>query len=238
MVDIVKKTIGQLVADDYRTAEVFKNHNIDFCCGGNQTIQEAVAERNIKLDDLLREIDEIQRRVVNNKEDFMSLPLDQLTEHIESKHHRYVEERIPLLRQYLNKIKSVHGANHPELHHINKLFVASAGELAMHMKKEELILFPYIRKMVEAKRENKELTPSHFGSVKNPIQAMMRDHDNEGERFRKIEKLSNGFIPPEDACNTYKVAFAFLKEFQDDLHMHIHLENNILFPRAEVMERE
>jgi len=108
----------------------------------------------------------------------------------------------------------------------------------MHMKKEELVLFPYIRKMVKAKQSGETLNEPRFGTVKNPIQTMMHEHDNEGERFRQIEALSDSYTPPKDACNTYNVAFALLKEFQDDLHLHIHLENNILFPKAEEMEKE
>lgn len=233
-----EKTIGQLVADDYRTAQVFRNHKIDFCCKGNRTLQEVAEKKNLNLDMIYREIDEIQRRGAVENTDFKALPLDLLADYITKKHHRYVEEKIPVLKQYLNKLEKVHGARHPELLKINYLFTASSGELAMHMKKEELVLFPYIRKMVKAKQQNLALDDPHFGLVKNPIRAMMQEHDNEGERFQQIEELSNGYTPPADACNTYKVTFAILREFQDDLHFHIHLENNILFPGAFELEKE
>ena len=145
---------------------------------------------------------------------------------------------MPVIKQYLNKISSVHGKNHPELLEIEDLFNASAGELAMHMKKEELMLFPFVRKMVNSQSEDIKAHPPHFGTVSNPVQAMMHEHDTEGERFRQISKLSNQYTPPADACNTYKVAFSLLKEFEDDLHLHIHLENNILFPKAVALEKK
>lgn len=238
MEKIQEKTVGQMVAEDYRTAQVFKNHKIDFCCKGNRTLQEVSEKHNLDVDMLLGEIDEVQRKTSSDSTDFKTWPLDLLADYIEKKHHRYVESTIPMLKQYLTKLCKVHGERHPELFEINEHFDASAGELAIHMKKEELVLFPYIRKMVKAEQNGETLDAPRFGTVKNPIQAMMHEHDNEGERFRQIEALSNGYTVPDDACNTYKVTFALLKEFQDDLHLHIHLENNILFPKAEEMEKE
>jgi len=238
MEETLEKTIGQIVADDYRSAAVFEKFGIDFCCNGNRGIDQACGEKNLDADKLRKELDVALTDAPAETTDYKSWPLDLLADYIEKKHHRYVEERIPVLKQYLNKINKVHGARHPELGEIHDLFVASAGELAMHMKKEELVLFPYIRKMVKVKQSGEKLDEPGFGTVKNPVQTMMHEHDNEGERFRQIERLSSDYTPPQDACNTYKVAFALLKEFQDDLHLHIHLENNILFPKAEEMENQ
>ena len=139
---------------------------------------------------------------------------------------------IPEIKLYLNKICKVHGEKHPELLEIQKLFNESAGDLTKHMKKEELILFPFIKKIATAKKEQTELAKPPFGSIENPINMMHHEHDDEGERFRKIAALSNNYTPPNDACNSYKVAFSLLKDFEEDLHKHIHLENNILFKRA------
>jgi len=235
--ELQEKTIGQMVAEDYRIAQVFKNHNIDFCCNGNRSIKEVASNHGLEADALLREIDQVQQQPSNDNIDFKSWPLDLLADYIEKKHHRYVEERIPVLKQYLNKICKVHGERHPELLEINEHFIASAGELAMHMKKEELILFPWVRKMVLAQQQNEPLGKPQFGSVQHPISMMMKEHDSEGERFRKIAALSDQYTPPADACNTYNVAFSLLQEFEDDLHRHIHLENNILFPKAEALEK-
>lgn len=227
-----------MVAEDYRTAQVFKNHKIDFCCKGNRSLQEVAEKHNLDVDMLLGEIDEVQRQTRSDNTDFKTWPLDLLADYIEKKHHRYVEAQIPVLKQYLNKLCKVHGERHPELFKIDEHFNASAGELAMHMKKEELVLFPWVRKMVKSEQENETLVRPHFGTVKNPIAMMMQEHENEGERFMLIARLSNDYHPPEDACTTYRVAFSLLKEFEEDLHRHIHLENNILFPKAESMERE
>ena len=186
-------------------------------------------------------MDEINT-VLNNKRgetiDYKSWPLDLLVEYIEKKHHRYVEEKIPVLRQFLDKLGRVHGERHPELFKINELFTASAGELASHMKKEELILFPFVKKMVKAKLENGAIQSPQFGTVENPITMMMVEHDNEGQRFRDIAELTDNYNPPADACNTYKVTYAMLDEFEKDLHLHIHLENNILFPEAIKLEQQ
>ncbi len=234
----LEKTIGQMVAEDYRIAQVFKNHKIDFCCKGNRSIEQVAENNNLNIDVLLEEIDDLQTETNSNNTDFKSWPLDLLADYIEKKHHGYVEAQIPILKQYLHKLCKVHGKRHSELFEITEHFNTSAGELSMHMKKEELNLFPWIRKMVKAGQLNQPLDKPRFDTVKNPIGAMMQEHENEGERFRLIAELSNDYTPPADACNTYRVAFSLLKEFEEDLHQHIHLENNILFPKAEVLEQK
>ena len=146
--------------------------------------------------------------------------------------------KTPELIAFLNKLCQVHGTNHPELFQVQEMFSASAGELAKHMKKEELILFPYVRQMISYKQKNEKLNTPHFGTVSNPIQMMMNEHSTEGDRFRLIEEITSNYTVPSDGCTTYKVTYSMLKEFQDDLHLHIHLENNILFPKAILMEAE
>ncbi len=241
MVTLQKKTdkqIGQFVAEDYRTAAVFYKYKIDFCCNGNRTVEEACVKKNIDSDVLIDELEAVLNTKTNQTIDYKSWPLDLLVDYIEKKHHRYVEETIPVLRQFLAKLCRVHGERHPELLKINDLFTASASELAAHMKKEELILFPFIIKMVKAKIDQSAIQAPHFGTVENPIAMMMHEHDTEGERFREIAELTNDYNPPADACNTYRVTFAMLDEFEKDLHLHIHLENNILFPKAIKLEQQ
>lgn len=230
--------IGELVARDYRTASVFKKYSIDFCCQGNRTIQEACEKKNIDTKKVLEDLVAIMEAKSESTTDYQSWPLDLLADYIEKKHHRYVQEKTLEIQPYLDKICKVHGERHPELLKIKEEFNASAGELAAHMKKEELILFPFIRKMTKAKLENTKVDAAHFGTVKNPIQMMMNEHTVEGHRFMKIEELTNNYTPPQDACNTYRVSFALLKEFEQDLHLHIHLENNILFPKAVEIEND
>jgi regulator of cell morphogenesis and NO signaling len=230
--------IGELVAKDYRTASVFKKYSIDFCCQGNRTIEEACEKKNIDTKKVLEDLVAMMESKSESTSNYQSWPLDLLADYIEKKHHRYVQEKTLEIQPYLDKICKVHGERHPELLKIKEEFNASAGELAAHMKKEELILFPFIRKMTQAKMENIKVDAAHFGTVINPIQTMMDEHTVEGNRFKKIEELSNNYTPPQDACNTYRVSFALLKEFEQDLHLHIHLENNILFPKAIEIEKE
>lgn len=228
-------TIGEYVAQDFRTAAVFAKYGIDFCCKGNRTLQEACSKKSVSPDVLQNEIDGVLTTKSDTAIDFLSWPLDLLTDYIEKTHHRYVEEKIPHLLMFLNKLCKVHGERHPELFEINNLFYESAGELTQHMKKEELILFPHISKMVQSSITRQPMATPHFGSINNPITMMRHEHDTEGERFKRIAQLSQNYAPPADACNTYKVTFAMLQEFEQDLHKHIHLENNILFPKAEEM---
>jgi regulator of cell morphogenesis and NO signaling len=232
------QVIGELVAQDYRTASVFKKYGIDFCCQGNRTINDACKKKNIDTGPVLKDLDKVGQEYVESATDYKSWPINLLADYIEKKHHRYVEEKILEIKPYLDKISRVHGARHPELFQIKEQFRAAAGELAAHMKKEEFILFPFVRKMMKAKTERLKVSAPHFGTVQNPVEMMMDEHSVEGERFSNIETLSNNYTPPEDSCNTYKVTFALLKEFEQDLHLHIHLENNILFPKAIAMEKE
>ena len=233
---IKEKTIGEIVAEDYRMAAVFESFGIDFCCKGNKTIDEVCESNSISKTILYSYLKKVKTSESSQVTNYSSWPLDLLADYIEKKHHRYVEDKTPVLKQYLNKICTVHGKNHPELFEIKDLFNQSAGELAVHMKKEELILFPFVRKMTIAKQKNQPSPQSPFGTVQSPIKTMMHEHDTEGEIFRRIKELSNNYTLPLDACNTYKITFALLKEFEEDLHFHIHLENNILFPKSIEMD--
>ena len=230
--------LGEIVAQDYRTASVFKKYGIDFCCQGNRTIREASEKKGIEAKVLLHELEQIDNINVNSGTDFQSWPIDLLADYIEKRHHQYVENKILEIKPYLDKICKVHGDRHPELFDIQNEFQVASGELAAHMKKEEFILFPFVRKMVKAKQDGVKINAPFFGSVQNPVHMMMDEHSVEGDRFSKIDELSSHYTPPADGCNTYKVTFALLKEFEEDLHLHIHLENNILFPKTMAMEKE
>jgi len=238
MENLKNKTIGSFVAEDFRTAAVFSKYRIDFCCKGNRTVTEVCEKQNIDADDLLQNVLQVVQSENSGSIDFNSWPLDLLADYIEKTHHRYVEEKMNVLLPFLDKLCKVHGANHPELFKINELFIGCAGELSQHMKKEELILFPFVKRMVKTKESDGVLSQPSFGTVSNPIAMMMHEHDNEGERFREIAELTNNYTPPADACTTYRVTFAMLKEFEADLHKHIHLENNILFPKAVTLEKD
>ncbi|MGG6232038.1 iron-sulfur cluster repair di-iron protein [Tenacibaculum sp. SDUM215027] len=230
-------TVANIVANNYKTATIFKLYGIDFCCNGNRTIQEVSTKKSIVPDTLINKLIRIDKGSKSTN-DYQSWSLDFLCDYIYQNHHTYVEKQIPEILEYLTKIAKVHGNNHPELLEVLQLFKESTGELTTHMKKEELILFPFIKKLVTASNTNTPLSPPPFGTVENPINMMHTEHDNEGDRFRTISKLTNNYTPPADACNTYKVALAMLQEFEEDLHKHIHLENNILFKKAIKLENQ
>lgn len=229
--------IGNMVAEDFRTAAIFKRHGIDFCCKGGRTIEEACSNKKLAPETIYEELEALPKNE-GSAIDFNSWPLDLLADYIEKTHHRYVEEKTPVLQAFLDKLCKVHGDRHPELFEINTLFNESAHDLAAHMKKEELILFPFVRNMMKAKISGIALPQPAFGTVENPVNMMQHEHTVEGERFRKIAEITDEYLPPADACNTYKVAFAMLQDFENDLHKHIHLENNILFPKAIRLEKE
>lgn len=232
-----KNKVGSLVAKDYRLAEVFRKHNIEFCCNGDRTIEDACLQGSIHAPGLIQELIAQNGRPGKSIINYRKWPIDLLANYIERKHHRYVTEKIPVIKSYLAQLHKAHKDGHPELFKIAELFDETAGELSKHMKKEELILFPYIQNMAKAKDSGYKLTRPPFGSAEGPIRMMNQDHDMEGERLRKISQLSNNYTVPADGCNTYKVAFALLNEFEKDLHLHIHLESNILFPKAIEMEK-
>ena len=232
-----QKHIGQFVAEDFRTAAVFSSYGIDFCCKGERSVEEVCKKNNIEVDGLLDKLQAAVSSTGQQSIDYKSWPLDLLAEYIEKKHHRYVEEKTPIIRQFLDKLCKVHGQRHPELLEITTLFIGCAHAMAAHMKKEELIIFPFIKRMVKAQMEGTSIESPQFATVENPIEMMKHDHEAEGDRFRRIVELTDNYTPPADACNTYKVTFAMLDEFEKDLHLHIHLENNILFPEAIKLEK-
>lgn len=237
--NITEKTmVGELVAQDYRAASIFKSHGIDFCCNGGRSIADACAKKSENTEALIRELELALQKPSEDNPDFRTWDADLLVDYIEKKHHRYVRQRSAEIVPFLEKVRRVHGQNHPELIELEQEFLLAIAALESHMKKEEMVLFPYIRQMSQALSHKEILTPPYFGSVEGPIEIMHEEHDTEGVRFRKISDLTNQYSAPKDACNTYQVAYALLKEFEEDLHRHIHLENNILFPKAVHMEEQ
>lgn len=235
--DIETDYIGEIVGDDFRTAAIFKKNGIDFCCKGGRTIEEACQPKNLnpqKIYDAIQALPNKQGGTI----DFNAFPLDLLADYVEKKHHRYADEKIPILQSFLEKLARVHGDRHPELLKVRDLFNASAEDLSSHFKKEEQVLFPFIRNLVKMELSGSPVPTPSFGTVQNPIAMMKEDHVVEGERFAKIAALTSDYTVPADGCNTYRVTYAMLAEFEDDLHTHIHIENNILFPKAIKLEQE
>jgi regulator of cell morphogenesis and NO signaling len=233
----LNSTVGEVVKLNFKTAPLFLANNIDYCCGGNKAISDACNEAGIDPEKFIKQLETLAAEKDPDTEYINHLGLDELTNYIVKRHHVYVRESIPPLKKNLEKICQVHGEHHPELFQIKELFNGSADALTLHMQKEENVLFPYIQQLELAKKENTSLPRAHFGSVSNPIEMMLAEHQNEGERFDEISRLSNHYTLPEGGCTTYEVTLKQLSDFENDLHRHIHLENNILFPKAIELEQ-
>lgn len=224
--DIQQCTLGEIVAKDARAAAVLEQYDIDFCCNGHRTLQQACPDTE-KAAAVVQALSDLSAETATTV-DYRGWPIDLLADFIEKKYHRDTTRHIDVIQTHLDKICRVHGDAHPELWKVKSLFEESAADLTMHMKKEELMLFPFIRKMV---RDGKApIAP--FGTVDNPIRVLTHEHQAEGDRFRQIAELTDDYIAPADGCQTYRLTFHELKEFETMLHFHIHLENNLLFPRA------
>ena len=232
-----EKTVADYVTENIKTAHIFKNHGIDFCCGGNISIEKACAKKNVNQEVLEKELNQVDavRDVI---EDYNKWELDFLMIYIENVHHTYVKESMPLISEYANKVAKVHGHHYSQVLKINQLFHEVANELLAHMQKEEEILFPFIKQLVDAKKEENKSVSAPFGTVNNPIRMMEQEHESAGDIFKEIATLTNNYTPPAEACNTFKALYAKIDEFERDLHKHIHLENNILHPKAIILEKE
>lgn len=233
--DLLTQKISDIVALNIKTAHVFKKYGIDFCCGGGISIEKACEKKNIDINLIMNDLKNVDEKVMQSQ-NYNHWELDFLTDFIVNTHHVYVTESLGLIAAYANKVAKVHGIGHPSVLKINELFELVADDLKSHMKKEELILFPYVKKLVAANREYLTIEKAHFGRVNNPINMMEEEHESVGNLMKEIAELSNNYTPPEWACNTFKALYAKLDEFEQDLHVHIHLENNILFPKAIALE--
>ncbi|HYL64661.1 MAG TPA: iron-sulfur cluster repair di-iron protein [Candidatus Methylomirabilis sp.] len=215
---------------------VLEAAGIDYCCGGTKSLHDACLNANVPAVEILQQLRANGERVEPGSTEWASAPLARLTKHIRERHHQYVRDAIPRLRALLAKVRERHESNHRELGEIEKLFGDVAREMLMHMQKEEQILFPFIDSLERAANGGEAVEPPFFQTVQNPIYAMMREHDDAGELVRQIRVASDSYRAPADACTSYQAAYQGLEEFERDLHLHIHLENNILFPRAVHLE--
>jgi|SRR6056297_206021 len=236
METLKQSKVGLIVAKNYKTAKVLTEHGIDFCCRGGITLEEACRAEGLSVEDVLPALMTAYEQ--EPEEDFQEMSLSDLVDHIVEVHHSYVDETGPVLLGYLRKIERVHGDRHPELREVRAEFEDALDHLEAHMEKEETILFPFIKRH-ESEDETSQPIAEDSQRLEGPIKMMEHEHDVEGQRFRKISKLTAGYVPPRDACQTYRVSFQLLEEFENDLHRHIHLENNILFVKAkELFDRQ
>jgi regulator of cell morphogenesis and NO signaling len=233
------KTVGELAAENPVAARVFEKLGIDYCCHGGSSLEEACRAAALPVEaaqDAL-EIALETARAASPDRNWTAEPLADLIAHIRNTHHQYTRSELERLGPLFDKVCAAHAANHPELAQMRETLAALAHELGLHLMKEEMVLFPYIVRMEEAVVEKSPLPPAPFGSVQNPVAMMVNEHDGAGEALRSLRSASHGYTAPPDGCTSYRTLYQALAALEADLHQHIHLENNILFPRAVAMEQ-
>lgn len=236
---LLEKTVGQIAAEDYRTCSVFENHAIDYFNQGKRLLKEVAAENQIDPGKLTDELSQVQQGNPQDDINFNNWSLDLLANYIVKTYHQPAEQEIPVLKNQLETLIQSQPGGKPDWTAIKQLFDKVAGEIVVHQKKEELILFPYIRKMADAKNNQKPFVrPPMTKSAENPVNILTHEHQDQGETFKKIAALCEGYIFSEDASADHKEVLNHLKDFEIKLHQHIHLENNILFPKALLLDKE
>lgn len=236
LINIKEETIGEIVTQDYRKAQVFKNFNIDFCCGGKKTITEVCESKGIEVIALKKALEEIADKVESTGNDYQKWDIGFLTDYIINTHHQYVKDNTQFIMELANKVAKVHGSQHPELIRVAQIFTQVAMELISHLNKEEKMLFPFIKELATVQRNGGPLPAGAFGKVTNPIRMMELEHEEAGESLQTIREITANFTLPKDACNSYTILYKKLNEYENDLHKHVHLENNILFPKSILIE--
>jgi len=233
-----EKTVRELALQEPGAARVFEKLGIDYCCGGKQTLEQACRAASLPIGEVLDalEVAHHSGQAFTIDRNWQTEQLADLISHIKNTHHKYTREEIARLGPLFDKVCSVHGERHPELFELRATFQTLAQELATHMMKEEMILFPYMERMEESVIQKEPILPPPFGTVRNPVSMMEHEHDSAGGALRALRASSNGYTVPPDACVSYQTLYKTLAEFEADLHQHIHLENNILFPRAIALE--
>jgi regulator of cell morphogenesis and NO signaling len=226
------KTVGEFVAADYRSAKVFEKYGIDFCCGGKELLSAACREKGIDLATIQAEIEAVKSEPLERGQNYSAWELPFLSDYIVNTHHGYLNENTSQIAVYAQKIAEVHGAHHPEVIEIAGIFSGIATDMEAHLREEEEVLFPAIKRIHEARKAGREPAAEDIEALNASLAKLHQEHDAIGDAVHAIRDLSNGYAIPEDVCNTYVVTYRKLKEFEDDLHKHVHLENNILFPKA------
>ena len=226
-------SLAQIVNTNHQAASIFEKYHLDFCCKGKRSLEQACSEQQLTVSQITEELENIfSNKSARTVIDFDKMNLAQLCDYIVQTHHAYVKKEMPQIYAYLQKVSSKHGERHPELCEIFRFFSAVKEDMEDHMRKEELVLFPRIKELQRlADDENAHLQLT-IGYLQSPIIVMEQEHDHAGRVLNDIRIFSNDYTPPQDACTTYRLSFAALKAFELDLHQHVHLENNILFPKA------
>lgn len=232
-----EETLGQIAAKDLHKAQIFKKYGLDFCCGGKKTVKQACAEKGLDVTKVEQELQQADKNPTSPSLRYNEWDEAFLADFIVNTHHAYVKKTLPELKGYATKVARVHGARHPELLPVLQLVEEIDVEMTGHMMKEEQILFPFIKKLAAARMDSGAVSKPGFGTVQNPISVMEQEHELVGKNLEEIRLLTNQYTLPEDACASYSLLYRLLEEFEDDLHTHVHLENNILFPKALALEK-
>ena len=233
--DFSDKTIGELVAADYRAARVFEKYGIDFCCGGKIPLATACREKDIDPAVVIREIEAAGREPLERSRNYAAWGLPFLADYIINTHHAYLNENLNQISAYADKIAQVHGARHPEVIKIAGIFARIATDMVAHLREEEDVFFPAIKRIDAAAKAGAEPDAGDRETIKTCLAKLDHEHEEIGDAVHTIRDLSNNYAIPDDACNTFILTYRMLKEFEDDLHKHVHLENNILFPKAAML---
>jgi regulator of cell morphogenesis and NO signaling len=226
-------SVGQLVVERPARARVFEKLGIDYCCGGKRPLEEVCREKNLNYASVVQEMDTADAASTETERNWSSASVTDLCDHIEQTHHAYLKSELPRLEFLTTKVAARHGGNKPALLEVRDILIALKTEMESHMMKEEHVLFPLCRHLDAAE----ELPAADCGSVGNPIEAMMREHEDAGDALARIRTLTEDFTCPPDACNTFRATYDSLHQLERDMHQHVHKENNILFPKAVRLEK-
>jgi regulator of cell morphogenesis and NO signaling len=232
------KTVGEFAVELPGATRIFEKLGIDYCCGGATPLNEACSAAGVTEESVLTLLHGAEKLSVDGGEakNWQTAPLSELMNHIVNRHHSFARAELFRLKELLAKVCSVHSGNHPELFRIRDIFFRLQAELTDHMLKEERVLFPYIEKLETAVGGGEQAPKPAFGTVRNPVRMMMQEHDEAGQALRNLREVSSNYQVPADGCISFRTLYQGLEEFEKDLHHHIHLENNILFPRAAELE--
>ncbi len=225
------RTVGEIVAEDYRTATVFDKYGIDYCCGGKVDLSAVCLEKGIEESELVREIEAVKNTPPDRSRNYSAWTNSFLADYIINTHHTYLKDNLDQIAGYTRKIAQVHGENHPEVREIDAIFSKIVTDLKAHLQEEEEVCFPAIRRLEETKNLGKSPADEDIATIRLTLKRLDAEHNEVGEAAHKIRELAQDYALPNDACNTFMITYKKLKEFEEDLHKHVHLENNILFPR-------
>ena len=228
-----ENTVGEIVANNYNTAGVFRKFNLDFCCGGGISLKKACSDNEVDLNEILAELEKLQIHPSTGSENYLAWEAEYLINHIIDTHHRYVRIKTDEISAYAQKVAAVHGERHPENIQILYKFNDLTQEMMVHLQAEEETVFPLITSVSQKRKRGEEITLQEINKLKNQLELMVADHDGAGQLMNEIRDLSNQYNAPQDACATYQILYKNLEGFEQDLHKHVHLENNILFRKAE-----